>query len=299
MKIPTLIGLAFLAIVLGAGIVFAKQYQYSEFQTRLLFKPQNIKVVNITDSSAAIVWQTQQPAVGSIIWGKDSLDSSTGDDRNTRVEHQRYTHFVTINNLEANSRYSFRVRSNNYDYSDTPLEFTTAKKSNSQNLGNTPIIGTILNSNYEPADEALVFLNIEGAAELATYTVGSGNFLLPTTQLRKKSLEEDFPLTTITEANLTASKEASNAHIKINLPVNNQINYQIILGQNEDLRNLSLPNEMIENPLDLNGDGAINTLDLAIVLNNFGKNPKNKRADINQDGAVDKKDLDELKAVLR
>ena len=43
---------------------------------------------------------------------------------------------------------------------------------------------------------------------------------------------------------------------------------------------------------DLNGDGKINAADNAIILLNFGKNPKDKKADINEDGMVDQKDLE-------
>lgn len=294
MKIPTILGLLLLAISLGAGIFLYRQYQLRTNQEQLLLEPQNIKIVNISDSGATIVWETQKEAVGSILWGQNTANFQPDDrDKNPTA---RLTHFVTIKDLEADEKFTFKIKNNQFLYSKGQ-QFTTAKEV-AGITDNKPILGTVINSNFEPVEDALILLSVPDGSELATFTLQSGSFLLSTTQLYKKSLEESFQFESDIEAKLFVYKKGLSSEVMITLPAKNEPLPQIVLGQNSDFRQSLVSDQQI-NPYDLNQDGEVNSLDLTIVHNNFGTNPTLPDADINLDGVVDKKDIEELKFILR
>jgi len=86
-----------------------------------------------------------------------------------------------------------------------------------------------------------------------------------------------------------------------NLPIVSVSQKPIKLGQNVDLttteETLITTNDL--DKYDLNSDGKTNAADNVIILQNLGKNPKNTRADINEDAVVDQKDLDLMSQKLK
>ncbi len=299
MKIPTLVGLSLLMIAILLRIVLFKLNQRSSEQTRLIYTPKNIQVVNVNSSQATIIWQTTTKTTDSILWGiTNSLGTSQDDDRDSSTKEARLTHFATIKNLTADTNYFFKVKVETFIYLDQTMQFKTSKKNLNSIAANKPLSGTVLDSRLQPTDEALILFSVNQSAPIATFTTAGGNFLLPLSPLFSNDFKEPLDLPEQGSATLTAFKGTLSSQVTIALPLVNQILPPIILGQNLDLSNPS-PNPGQSNPFDLNEDGAVNSLDFSIVVNNLGKNPKQKNADLNQDGIVDQKDIDLIKQYLR
>ncbi len=303
MRIPTLLALTLLiiAIILGALI-----YLYNDRLTqkaKAIIKPENITVLNITTSSVSVIWETKTPTTGQIAYGPNSsLGNLNLDDRDQAGSQPHQIHFVTIKNLSENTNYYFKVRSGLYFFPDQPSTFKTAKKSTDQSKQppdlNSPIIGQVLDPEFKPVDEALVFLKLTGAQDLVSFTSVAGNFLLPLSDIKDQNLSSNFTIPPKTEAQLIVKRGNLQSEAKVIIPTS-LVLPAIVLGQNIDLTDIKTPPTPQGKKYDLNGDNIINSLDLAIMLDNLGQNPKLVQADLNSDGVVDQKDVDLLKNSIR
>ncbi len=306
MKLPTLLGLALLttAIVFGIAIFLYRQKLYEE--SRLILAPQKIQIVNISDSSATITWQTEIPAVGLISYGSNqNLSESAGDDRDKNSREIRLTHFVTINNLQPNKNYYYKIKTADSLSPNYPLSFKTAALVQKE-TASAPIRGSVVvDESLTPVDEALIFLKIPGAADLASFTTTAGNFIIPLKNLYQSSLTDFFAPKPGIEATLVIARANLESSASIILPLYNQPLPPILLGESKDLRqaltasptqSATLSAKLIK--FDLNNDGQLNSLDVSIIIDNFGKKQKIEKADLNGDWVVDQKDLDILKKAL-
>lgn len=302
--IPTILGLGllFTAIFLGLTIFFYNQ----EFRKRVDFvnAPKNAQVVNISDSKATVIWETNIETTGSLVWGKEgNLSNITLDDRDQKDQKVHQVHIVTLRDLSEEVTYEFQIK-NNGSLSKA-LSFKTGKKLPTQpetvskkgGLTNKPVIGKILDPNLEPTKEALIVLNLTEGSTQATVTSTAGNFILPLVDLRSKDLDNYL----IVENNLPGQLEIySNNQVtkaKITLPLNGSLP-PIILGQQTDLTQSSRSATIKKNPIDLNGDNKINAVDLSIIIANLGKRGNNL-SDLNADQIVDQKDIDIISKALK
>jgi len=118
-----------------------------------------VKVFNITDSSATITWQTDRPATSHVEYGTtDAYDSTTplNDELNT-------SHSVTLNGLKPSTTYYFKMKSQDA-------------------------------SGNEATSEARTFITISSAAAAVEIGVEAGkrapDFTLPTLDSKELSLSQ-------------------------------------------------------------------------------------------------------------
>lgn len=312
MKIPTLIGIALIITIIVSAVLYLYRQKADSFQ-----KPgiTDLQTVNIFEDAATIVWQTDIPLTGEVVYGEnENLGSKAPDNRDRGEVKPRITHFVTLNNLKPNTRYLYKVRSGLSEYPEKNMEFTTATEQPSTDEISfsflKPLKGTILNTNLNPIDESLIFLNIPGAENLATFSSTAGNFILPLKQVYTPALDQIFTVPADTKGTLTIKKGPLQSEVKI-LISDKTVNLPpVSIGNNLDLTNykpqpistISLgANTRIK--LDFNNDGKINSLDLAILR---GKTTPKKVLnleeqagfDVTSDGVVDQKDIDEFSKYL-
>lgn len=290
-RIPTILGLSIIIAAVAAGIIFNLRQQTLISQASPAVTAQNVTVSNVSDTSVAISWQTASPVASFIRFGQYNPDEQTVlDDRDGKNLHSYWTHYFTLKNLSPDAVYQYRIISG--QVASGIFKFTTAAPLPSQ-TGLAPVIGSVLSKNT-PLKDAIVYLSIADAATQSALTKTEGNFLIPISQIRKADLSDLFPLTDDSVAKLTILSQQGKAFVlfklkglKLGLP-------PITLGENLDLTS---SNDNID--YDLNGDGKINSADVSIILQNFGSAPRSqqsavifKKADLNNDGVVDQKDLD-------
>jgi hypothetical protein len=312
MKIPTILGLALIITTVSLGIVLLYSQNKAAGEEKTRIEPKEIQVLNISDTQATVIWQTNSPAIGRIAYGtSSSLDNTASDNRDRTSVQEHQIHFVTLRQLNPETTYYYKVLSNGHSFPSEFKSFKTAKKL-AEKLENKPIRGSVLNINLNPIDEALVFLEIDNAQEFATFTSTAGNFILPLTQLRTQDLAYPFSINSNTQAKLIIKKGNLTSEVNLTLPLpNNQLLPPLVIGQNIDLKDLithstteAKPLDQTsspkENKFDLNSDNKTNSLDLAIVLDHFGQSVGNnaeeqlKKSDLNGDAKIDQKDIDLL-----
>lgn len=306
MKIPTLIGIALLLALIGSMVFWF--FNREETQRKFNFEIRDLQVVNMADNTVTIVWQTNSPSIGEVYFGESgNLNQKSSDNRDYKKPSERLTHFVTLKNLKPNTRYLYRITNNSISYPEDPLEFKTATINNSDELNFSflkPLKGTILNTNLNPIDESLIYLEIPGAQNLVTFSSTAGNFILPLKLVLSKDLNKVFNIPPDTQATLTIKKGKLESKVKLSISDSTVNLPPTPIGSNLDLSNYVQPPFTIISvgqgkvgSLDFNGDGIINSLDLAILRGKVGSKtllgPEEQvKFDINSDGVVDKDDID-------
>lgn len=291
-RIPTLLGLGILLVGLAGGVFLVSQNQLAIFQTKAVksAEPQKITLANLSGNSASIYWQTAENSPGFIKAGTSpSLELTFNDDRDEGAPKSYKLHYATLNNLSPKTIYYYKIVSGTNSYPTQLLSFKTPESV--QNFPNSPLIGQVVDQNLQPVEEALINLSLPGNQNLATITKVSGNFILSLTDLPN--------LASKPETVLTAFNGEKSSKINLKLPFTQTFLPQIILGQDADLIPLESSNSAsISLKDDLNGDGVVNSLDLGIIFNNFGKKGINVTGDLNKDGIVDQKDIDLLNSAV-
>lgn len=289
-KIPTLLGLSIIIIGIITGVFLALREQTFISKASPSVTAQNITLSNISDTEVVISWETSAAVPSFVTLGQANPNETTVlDDRDTHPPaggpKARLIHYVTIKNLLPKTSYQYKIITGK-TLSEISQFITAAPLYNQ--IGFRPIIGTVLDKDT-PLDEGLVFLSIADATTQSAQ-VKSGNFLIPLSQIRKSDLSDIFPLSEGTTGKLQVYSDKGSASALFKLNLSNDPLPPLRLGQNIDLTNQPITEKV--NRYDLNDDGKINAADNAIILDNFGKDPKDKKADLNGDGIVDQKDLD-------
>lgn len=294
LRIPTLLGLVIIILGTSAGVYLVLNQQTFTSLAGPDTSPQNITFSNIEDNTITISWKTVAPTAGFITYGISSDNEKTAlDDLDNDAPTFRQAHYVTLTDLLPQTEYQFKIRAGKR-MSET-FKFKTATPLDNNN-GFKPVIGSVLSGN-QPLEEGIVYLSIAGATIQSSTIKEFGNFIIPISNIRTEDLTslfipEEEALGKLTVVSSGDSKSTAIFKIKSTGEPIGVIN----LGQNLDLTTKESspspsPLSSKEVIFDLNGDGEINASDHAIVLKNFGKNPKEPKADFNNDGVVDKKDL--------
>lgn len=301
LKIPTLLGLAIVILGIGAGVMLVLQNQPTSILTRAGADeiPKNIEITNIEDESLTISWQTTAKVPGFITFGANSPNEQTTlDDRDDTKPEPRNTHHVTLKKLTPQTIYQYKIFSGKYVSKQEQIA-TLSTVSNFNNLN--PVISSVLQGN-SPASDGIAYLSISGGKTQSAPIKDYGNFIIPISKMRADNLQTIFIPEKDMIAKITVVSDFGNASAIFKITSLNQPIGPLKIGQNLDLT-VSIPSPTLVSDLniyDLDGNGVVNASDHAIILNNFGRNPKNKKADLNKDGVVDKKDLDLMsKEILR
>lgn len=290
MKIPTLLAIDMLLVAIALGLFLYFYYTKTEAESREVFAPSFISVVNKEDTKASIVWKTNIQTQSELLWGPDSF---LGFTKKGSLK-KKLLHFITLENLNPQTQYFFKIKSEKYTYPKKTLSFKTYPEVKGPTLTYKPIIGTVLNQTLKPVSDALVLLKIEGGEDLVTVTSSEGIFILPLKELREKDSNEPKVLNAEADAKIIVNFGDQKSTVDVLVPPKSEVMPPIILGQNSDFTNII---DDKKNIYDLNDDGQVNSLDLSIVRNSFGRQANNP-SDINEDGIIDQKDVDLIRQRL-
>lgn len=247
--IPTIIAVVVLIVGLVIGVYLVQSQQVFRIGASPEFTPKNVRVTNVTDSSFAVSWTTSKLTEGFVKWGasEKSLDGLETDE----VEGVSFTHTTTVQGLSASGEYYFVISSGGTEFDNSGIAWSVTMgpslPANSTPSLN-PISGTVLDTQGEPAKDALVYVNIAGGAPLSTTTSDSGRWVLPISIARTQDLSSFLEIdesTTLVDISVQAGTLGiANAQI---YPVSARPVPEISLGQVHDFRNLP-PSEAGEIP---------------------------------------------------
>lgn len=191
-KIFDLISALVLLIALPVGIFLVGQQTGFFSEASPEEEPQDVKVTNISDNSFTVSWLTPDKATaGFLVYGEtEKLGVTASDDRDKSGQSSRFTHHVTVKNLDPSTIYYFKIGSGKKTYDDAGENFSinTAPTTADPPAVADPAYGKVTDSAGVAAGDVLVYLTVDGGTLLSSYTRVDGNWLITLNNARTKDL---------------------------------------------------------------------------------------------------------------
>lgn len=245
-KIPTLLGILFIALGVGVTSFLVKQGVIFVGRAAPSDVPQNIKVSNITESAFTVSYETSGEVLGSVNFGegetpslgKTALDEKDGKQGATA----RKVHSIIVENLSPSTTYFFSITSGQNTYLDNGLPFkaSTGPILSSPATSQKEIKGNIIMPDGSIPAEAIIYIATENAQVLSSLVKTDGSYSLSLGKLRTKDLSSYFQtkegttFTMLVYSDVLSSSVTFSANQKNPLPT-------ITLSQNYDFTISSLP----------------------------------------------------------
>lgn len=221
-KRARLLSKVFLGLLATVGILLVGVFLFARS-----IKVYSLQVTNITATSATVVWTTEIPTVGGVVVEKGSLntqlrtlrayvlalfeDGLFADTRDVKEaspgEYQRvgnsarYTHHVTLTNLEPGAEYVFRPFHASVASASSQL-YTFETKPDSDGLSEPmPVYGEVEIAAGSLGDSIIIVQVVErnsleldrAKSQLVSVPLANGSYVVDVANLYDNSLEEKFP----------------------------------------------------------------------------------------------------------
>lgn len=219
-RIPSFLGLLFLAISVGMFSWFGKNYTELRGKASVSETPGNVQISNITQTSFTISYTTQEGVIGVISYGRDTklgqveLDDT---DRETSRPSAHRVHYITISRLDPGTKYYFVVQSGGLEFlnNNKPYEVTTATKLLESSPSAISVTGSVnLPDGTIPMD-GIVYLSTSTSQLLSTLFKIDGTYLLPISSLRTSDLSSNVTLEGDTILQMTIRNSSNESHVLV------------------------------------------------------------------------------------
>lgn len=159
--------------------------------------PKDIQVSNITDKSLTVSFVTDSAVNGTLSYGTSTeLGDVALDIRDKESPSPQSVHFITLNNLNPNTKYFFTLASGDgiFKNGEIPFEITTAKTLTETPQSPTTVSGTVtLDGNLVP-EEAIAYLKTTGSQTISALIKSDGSYSIELKNLLKEDLSGQVDL---------------------------------------------------------------------------------------------------------
>lgn len=199
-KIPTFIGMFLLVAGVITTSLFVQQGTTLLSQAGTSTEPKNVRITNLSDSSATISLTTDTESITTISYGKETeaISQTLSDSRDKASSpSQRKTHYFTLENLSPNTTYFFTIQSGGDTYQDgaEPFQLTTGGQVTFTNTNDHTIAGKLITVSGEIAKDVLIYISSDTTQDFSTLTGLDGGFSIPLQNVRSKDLTQALSLT--------------------------------------------------------------------------------------------------------
>ncbi|OGK16073.1 hypothetical protein A2774_01740 [Candidatus Roizmanbacteria bacterium RIFCSPHIGHO2_01_FULL_39_12c] len=189
-KVPFLLTVGVIMIII---MILARTFSPNSLPLKASKKiVSSLDVMNLTHNQAKIFWQTEEKQSGWVIFGENerTLNRVTIDERDLQDKRSRYkNHLVTLKNLKSNSRYFYKIISDNQvveaDDGKAFSFITPAKIATSPDL--VPAYGKLIRENGGAVQNAIIIFTLDNIYPLVTLTKTTGEWLIPLNYLVNKN----------------------------------------------------------------------------------------------------------------
>jgi len=173
-----------IAIVIVAGLgmfLFTQDSTPTRASKKALLDHQ---IVNMSPKQFGVFWQVDEADEGWILYGKNpkNLDSIAFDERDSGGEKEkRVYHFALLRNLDPSSTYYYKIISNNEVVQSENTDIFNAQtlEESDQATSLSPMYGSAMYSNNDPAVQVLSMLLIGNAHPIISVSGSTGEWLIP------------------------------------------------------------------------------------------------------------------------
>ncbi|HEX8923682.1 MAG TPA: hypothetical protein VF828_03035, partial [Patescibacteria group bacterium] len=173
-RIPKFLGIFVLLLGTVAAVYLINRSSENRGQAASDCQPVNPQVTNITHQSFDISFITKSSCTATV-----SVNGMVVDDMR-KLTNPNFSgsqvHYFQVNNLHESTDYKFSIVSGGSVYSSDANRTKTASKPSATIPTSNLAWGRVLLPNKQPAANAIVYLNIPGAAPLSSLVTTSGNW---------------------------------------------------------------------------------------------------------------------------
>lgn len=237
-RLPGFLGVFVLLFTLATTIWLSSNTVLFVTKATVGSVPKEIQITNITASSVTIAYLTDENATGAISYGPTDLMGEIALDENdeaTGKPNEVRTHFITLKDLQPNTKYYFEIASGTQVATNngSPYEVTTAAEGGAPVDANPTISGSVaLDDGTIPA-EAIAYIETADSQKLATRVKPDGTYSIPLAELRSKDLSTVVTLTPQTQLGLLIVSPTQQSKAKLLVNKDGQVP-KIVLGKDYD-----------------------------------------------------------------
>lgn len=174
-RFPTILGLLVLIIAIIGGVYLTSSRTNFGTKAANECNPINLQVASITYNSADISFTTAINCLSNL-----SVNGQVIEDVRFLNTNQSPTaikvHYFQIKNLKENTEYPFSLISGGKTIVNNEFKFVTSSKPASPIPTSNLAWGRVLNPDKKTTSNAIVYLNIPGAAPLSSFVTSNGNW---------------------------------------------------------------------------------------------------------------------------
>ncbi len=219
-RIPSLLGLLFLAMSVGIVSWFGKNYTQLRSKASVGETPGNVQISNITDTSFTVSYTTEESVIGVISYGRDSKLGQAGldnRDREAGKSSPRQLHYIIITQLDPGTKYYFTILSGTMEFrnNNQPYDVTTVGKPLEGSPSTTSITGSVNLSDGSIPVDGIVYLSTSTSQLLSVLLKIDGTYLLSVNSLRTSDLTNNITLESDTLLQMVIRNASSQSHVSV------------------------------------------------------------------------------------
>lgn len=221
-RIPSLLGLFFLAMSIGLLSWLGKNY--TEFRSKASEgeAPGSVQISNIADTSFTVSYTTQDQVIGIINYGRDKKFGQVAlDDRDKKTSKSsaRQVHYITVSHLDPDTKYYFTIQSGSIEFlnNNQPYEITTGIHLSQNIPDQAPINGSVHLQDGITSMDGIVYLSTSASQLLSALLKNDGTYLLPVNSLRTTDLKNYTVLKDNTILQLIIKNAGSQSRVLVNV----------------------------------------------------------------------------------
>ncbi|MBP7832450.1 MAG: hypothetical protein KA035_01630 [Candidatus Levybacteria bacterium] len=207
-RIPTVMALLILLGGLVVTSVLIRQGVFTVSQASPEQEPQNVHVINATDTSFTLAFTTNAPTVAAVNIQNTNPPTLVYDKRDTSGNTPYLTHFITVNSLTPETNYTFSILSDGKNYLDQGKLYSVTTSKTTTNVSDTyPLSGSVIAPDGTPGSDTLVLFSIPNTIPVGTVTDAQGNYRISANNIREKNTLEPIAISPKTPINITAQQK--------------------------------------------------------------------------------------------
>lgn len=250
-RIPTLLGLILIVLGIGLTSFLVKSGIIITGRATPTSNPQNLKITNVSDTTFTVSYTTEASDTGSLFYGKDEKTGDTIlDDRDLLLGKTNFykIHYITVKNLQANTKYFFTILSGKDTFlnNNKPFDVTTAHPLGSKISSQKTLSGKVTLMDGNTPKESIAFVSGPNTNMLSTLVKNDGTYSLDIDLLRSTDLNSYLTLSENEVIQIKIVGDSGESNVKILAKQANSIP-TIILSKDYDFTIENLAESQYEN----------------------------------------------------
>ena len=193
-------------------------------------------VVNLLPKQSGVFWEVQTADKGRVIYGENpaNLSEVAVDERDINMQKDRKHHYAVLKNLKPDTRYYYKLISNNELVSDTKGEPFSLRTLEEKTPGNalSPAYGTVVLPGGEPMSGVVVLISLANAVPLVATTGATGEWLVPLQYLVTKDTLRPVTIDMNTILTIDIFSEDARSVVKATVAQSSPLPQKVVIGKN-------------------------------------------------------------------